>query len=106
MARVINSVDEIEALPEGSKAWIEYRKPVKYDNTHEDWVPTEFDSPVVYETTKNHGDLECAGHYLVPSEMDAADYIRMFIRVWDAEPTETERKEQPWPTKEECEAYW
>lgn len=82
MARVIHSVDEIEALPEGSKAWIEYRKPVKYDNAHEDWVPTEFDSPVVYETTKNHGDLECAGH------------------------SETERKEQPWPTKEECEAYW
>lgn len=126
MARLINDVDELEAIPEGGVVWQEFRKPRHYkwiidrkygltvldnaeyipDNLLVTKLPTMFDKPRVSPLVMYRGILGNEIEYLLPSEMDAADYIRMQIRIWDVKPTEQEMAETPWPTKEECEAYW
>ena len=126
MARLIENVEDLEAIPEGAVVWQEFRKPRHYQwvidredgyspvddaaNVPDDlpvlrW-PVMFDKPRVSPMVMYQGILGNEMEYLVPSEMDAADHIRMQIRIWDTKPTDEERAATPWPTRQECKAHW
>ena len=102
MARIIDKSEELAAIREGDVVWQEFRKVL----THDHHVPVTFAEPILSPLVMYHGILGNYEYYLLPDEMDAADYIRMIVRVWDVKPTDKERSETPWPTKEECQLYW
>lgn len=110
MAKLIENVEELEALPEGTVVWQELRKALRYKWADNDYggsgVPVAFGEPKVSPLVMAYGILANDREYLLPSEYDAADYIRMIVRIWDSKPTQEETLNTPWPTKEECESHW